>query len=807
MAVPEAKGYRPRCFFDVEISGSLAGRIIFELFADVCPRTCENFRALCTGEKGLSKVSGKALHYKGAPFHRIIKDFMIQGGDFTKGNGTGGESIYGGSFNDEGFEIDHEQPMLLSMANRGPNTNGSQFFITTQPAPHLNGIHVVFGHVLQGQEVVSQIENQSVDDKSRPLSDVKIGNCGELIPKTKAKAEKKAEKKKAKRKHDSDASSSSDSSSSTDTESGSSSSSSSSSDESVKKKRSRKKKKMKRQKQREIVKKMKKKKEKKKAKKKKKTDINNSPEDDKPGKSSTAFSTVTADEVPDVPNNSFLFRRSRTPSPVREKRLQDAKDRKSKSPPGYKAKPDDFSPRKDRVSKSGRILRGRGNMRYRTPPPSFSSNEARHAVDRGTSPRRLLPRSRSPRRRSRSPRAKNSSSPTELPLSSRRHPKSPRRNSKSPKRNVKSPRRNSNSPRRNSKSPRRNSNSARRHSKSPRRRRGKSPRYRSKSPRQSSSRRWRSKSPKNPSLSPQRESRSSLKRSISGEDQESMTCTKNPKSPPFSDGKKVDSDQKPSSSDQRRESTQEGNERCDKLRGTRGERVEKSVVSTKKPLSQKENNEDRVVLYTDSDDAEAPRITESKCERSKFASSNGFRRRRRGNGGHLASSSDSEERDEGSHVVLKPTKQESLNEENKEARNKRSGFCDFENHSGTSTSLTPKEKVVTDVRSTEKGNLNRQHSNNADDDHRNPCRDNIDNKERERSDSPEGTPPERGAPRRRSRSKSLDSDKSSSTDHERNRKWNRHRDHYHRHHHQRKRKSPISGKRSSTRINSDSSSS
>ncbi|XP_068671008.1 uncharacterized protein [Montipora foliosa] len=198
-----------------------------------------------------------------------------------EGNGTGGESIYGGSFNDEGFEIDHEQPMLLPMANRGPNTNGSQFFMyrTTQHAPHLNGIHAVFGHVLQGQEVVSQIENQSVDDKSRPLNDVKIGNCGELIPKTKAKAaEKKSEKKKAKRKHDFDGSSSSDSSSNRDTESESSSSSSSSSDESVKKKRTRKKKKMKRQKQREIVKKKKKKKEEeeeKKAKKTKKTDINN----------------------------------------------------------------------------------------------------------------------------------------------------------------------------------------------------------------------------------------------------------------------------------------------------------------------------------------------------------------------------------------------------------------------------------------------------------------------------------------------------------------------------------------------------
>ncbi|XP_015779703.1 PREDICTED: peptidyl-prolyl cis-trans isomerase G-like [Acropora digitifera] len=247
----------------------VAGRIIFELFADICPTTCENFRALCTGEKGLSKVAGKALHYKGAPFHRIIKDFMVQGGDFTKGNGTGGESIYGGTFNDEGFEIDHKQPMLLSMANRGPNTNGSQFFITTQPTPHLNGIHVVFGHVLQGQEVVTQIENQAVDEKSRPINDVKVSNCGELIPKAKAKgAEKKAEKKKAKRKHDSDSSSSNNSSSSSDAES----QSDSSSDEATKRKRSKKKKKFK--KQSKVAKKKDKKKVKKKA---KKAETDNSP--------------------------------------------------------------------------------------------------------------------------------------------------------------------------------------------------------------------------------------------------------------------------------------------------------------------------------------------------------------------------------------------------------------------------------------------------------------------------------------------------------------------------------------------------
>ncbi|EDO48915.1 predicted protein [Nematostella vectensis] len=188
MAPGKAKGYRPRCFFDVAVSDGPAGRIIFELFADVCPKTCENFRALCTGECGVGKNTGKPLHYKGSPFHRVVKDFMIQGGDFSSGNGTGGESIYGGTFGDECFEFKHERPMLLSMANRGPNTNGSQFFITTQPAPHLDNIHVVFGHVIQGEELVRQIESLPTNEKNRPNADVKVSNCGELIPKSKAKA-------------------------------------------------------------------------------------------------------------------------------------------------------------------------------------------------------------------------------------------------------------------------------------------------------------------------------------------------------------------------------------------------------------------------------------------------------------------------------------------------------------------------------------------------------------------------------------------------------------------------------------------
>ncbi|CAF3611172.1 unnamed protein product [Rotaria socialis] len=130
---------RLRCFFDIKIDGNDAGRIVFELYNDECPRTCENFRCLCTGEKGRGLTLYKKLYYKGCCFHRVVKNFMIQSGDFTEGNGTGGESIYGGTFNDENFQFKHDRPYLLSMANRGPHTNGSQFFITTSEASHLDG--------------------------------------------------------------------------------------------------------------------------------------------------------------------------------------------------------------------------------------------------------------------------------------------------------------------------------------------------------------------------------------------------------------------------------------------------------------------------------------------------------------------------------------------------------------------------------------------------------------------------------------------------------------------------------------------
>ncbi|KAJ3007864.1 hypothetical protein HKX48_008900 [Thoreauomyces humboldtii] len=168
----------PRTYFDITIGGAPAGRIVFELFKDSVPRTVENFRALCTGEIE-SKKAGITLAYKGSAFHRVIKGFMLQGGDFTKGNGTGGVSIYGEKFEDENFERIHDKAGLLSMANAGPDTNGSQFFITTVPTPHLNGKHVVFGRVIKGMGLVRRIENiPTTSDK--PNEPVVIAAAGEL---------------------------------------------------------------------------------------------------------------------------------------------------------------------------------------------------------------------------------------------------------------------------------------------------------------------------------------------------------------------------------------------------------------------------------------------------------------------------------------------------------------------------------------------------------------------------------------------------------------------------------------------------
>ena len=161
----------PRCYLKVKIGADQPERIVVELHYDVVPRTAENFRALCTGEKGYG--------YKGSPFHRVIPQFMCQGGDFTKQNGTGGKSIYGNKFDDENFELKHTRPGVLSMANSGPNTNGSQFFICLEKTDWLDGKHVVFGQVVEGMGVVRKMEKYGTQSGKTSRSIV-IVDCGEL---------------------------------------------------------------------------------------------------------------------------------------------------------------------------------------------------------------------------------------------------------------------------------------------------------------------------------------------------------------------------------------------------------------------------------------------------------------------------------------------------------------------------------------------------------------------------------------------------------------------------------------------------
>lgn len=171
---------KPRVFMDVRIGTTVAGRMVFELFNDIVPRTAENFRCLCTGEKGLAKRSRKPLHFRNTIFHRVIKGFMAQGGDFENADGTGGESIYGPNMRDENFVHKHIGPGMLSMANAGKNTNGSQFFITFRSTPHLNARHVVFGRIIQGMEVLQLIEKTQTARGDRPLNEIVVIDCGEV---------------------------------------------------------------------------------------------------------------------------------------------------------------------------------------------------------------------------------------------------------------------------------------------------------------------------------------------------------------------------------------------------------------------------------------------------------------------------------------------------------------------------------------------------------------------------------------------------------------------------------------------------
>lgn len=184
--VPNAKGTNTHVYFQIKHGEVVLGKVIMQLYQDITPITAENFRCLCTGEKGISRISAKPLSYKGCGFHRVIQSFMLQGGDFTNGDGTGGESIHGEKFADENFIIKHTKEGQLSMANAGPGTNGSQFFITCKETPHLDGKHVVFGHVVEGLDIVKQMENVPCGPNDKPEQDLIIEECGEMPKEYKA---------------------------------------------------------------------------------------------------------------------------------------------------------------------------------------------------------------------------------------------------------------------------------------------------------------------------------------------------------------------------------------------------------------------------------------------------------------------------------------------------------------------------------------------------------------------------------------------------------------------------------------------
>ncbi|XP_015264278.1 PREDICTED: NK-tumor recognition protein [Gekko japonicus] len=359
---------RPQCFFDIEINREPVGRIIFQLFSDVCPRTCKNFLCLCTGEKGIGKTTGKKLCYEGSTFHRVVKNFMIQGGDFSEGNGKGGESIYGGYFKDENFILKHDRAFLLSMANRGKHTNGSQFFITTKPAPHLDNVHVVFGLVISGFEVIEQIENLKTDAASRPYADVRVIKCGVLVTKS---AKNVLEKKRKVSPH----SEASDTSSSSSSPSSDSSSASDSDDERTRKRKRKRRTKTTKQsrKRRREEKKKEEPKSKRASGQRSHTDKSEANEKLADPNAKRDKPVVRPEEIPPVPENRFLLRRD---APVVTTEPEQ--------------KPVDVAPaltdQKPSVSKSGRKIRGRGTIRYHTPPHSRSCSESDNEESSETPP-------------------------------------------------------------------------------------------------------------------------------------------------------------------------------------------------------------------------------------------------------------------------------------------------------------------------------------------------------------------------------------------------------------------------------------
>jgi len=421
----------PRTFFDVEIDGKKIGRIVFQVYADVVPRTAENFRALCTGEKGLSKISGLRLHYKGCPFHRIIKNFMIQGGDFQHKNGTGGESIYGIKFNDENFTHKHTTSGMLSMANAGPNTNRSQFFITTGPAPHLDGKHVVFGRVVNGMDVLEILNNILTDANDTPFAKAIIANCGELV----LQIPKGMEALLAKTKEASSSSSSSSESSSSESEP--------SSEEDERKKR----RKERRNKKKEEKAKAKEEKSKKKEEKKAKKLAKQKEKADKEDKQAE----LKRKKIAEV-EHSFLWRRSRSPQnrskPTDTHDNRDKERDKSRSPRRDRSR---SPPRSSIRYRNGVRVKGRGTMMYRSggvvdanknrrrsPPPRRDERTSRRSRSRD----RKNSKSKSPQRwehdhhdsrsdGSRSPRKSGSRSPrsrrSRSPRSRRSRSRSPRR--------------------------------------------------------------------------------------------------------------------------------------------------------------------------------------------------------------------------------------------------------------------------------------------------------------------------------------------------------------------------------------------